>query len=376
MSELQRVLDEQVEAGNAPGVVVLVARDGQRVVTTSGVRRLDGPAMTRDTIVRAASITKPIMAALTMCLVQDGTIALDAPVGTWLPEMAIPRVLVRPEAPVDQTMACRRPITVHDLLTFQGGLGISTDFDAPIGALINGYLEQGPPHPATHPDPDTWMARVSDVPLLHQPGEGWLYNTQYDVLGVLLSRATGLDLPTLLRQRITGPLGMSDTAFYVPPERLDRFATYYRRTDGGFEIADEPDGEWSAPPAFASGAGGLVTTVDGWCTFGELLLAGGGQLLSAQAVQQMTTNATTPAMREMAGFFLDGQGWGYGGSVDIELREPWNALGRYGWVGGTTTAGFVDSAAGTVTVIAAQVELGGPGTEGLLAAVLTAARES
>lgn len=374
MDELRQVLHEQVALGNAPGVVVLVSHGGQRWVETAGVSRIDGPAMSRDTIVRAASITKPLLAALTMTLAQDGTIALDAPVGAWLPELASPRVLTRPDAPVDETVPCRRPITVYDLLTFQGGLGFPIGIDAPVGRLITDYLEQGPPHPGDHPDPDTWMSRVADVPLVHQPGEGWLYNTQYDVLGVLLARAARSSLAELFATRLTGPLGMVDTAFFVPPDRLDRFATYYRHTEAGFDAADEPTGQWSAPPAFASGAGGLVTTVDDWCAFGEMLLAGGAGVLTEASVAQLMTDTTTPMLRDFAGFFLDGQGWGYGGSVDIVQTKPWESIGRYGWVGGTTTAAYVDPGAGTVTVVAAQVELGGRGTAELLESVLSAAR--
>ena len=125
-------------------------------------------------------------------------------------------------------------------------------------------------------------------------------------------------------------------------------------------------------PAFASGSGGLVTTADDWLAFGRLLLSGGGSLLSPASVRLMTSDQITAQHREMGGFFLDGQGWGFGGGVDTELIDPWNELGRYGWVGGTGTSAYVHPASGTVAVLLTQVELGAPGIEDLLKAFWTA----
>ena len=179
-------------------------------------------------------------------------------------------------------------------------------------------LDQGPPHPQAIPDPDAWMALVAGLPLVHQPGDGGTENTSSDVLGVLLSRAAGMPLGDLLHDRILGPLGMVDTGFSVPAGSLDRFATYYTNDeDGELVVADPPDGEWSSPPRFPSGAGGLVTTVDDWLAFGRMILGrgahAGGRLLTPESVDLMLTDTTTPAMRDGAGFFLEGQGWGFGG---------------------------------------------------------------
>ncbi len=106
-------------------------------------------------------------------------------------------------------------------------------------------------------------------------------------------------------------------------------------------MRDEPDGYFTRQPAFASGSGGLVTTVDDWLAFGRMLLAGGGGVLRPESVRLMMTDHTTPRHREMGGFFLDGQGWGFGGGVDTSLIDPWNVIGRYGWVGGTGTSAYV-----------------------------------
>ena len=138
-------------------------------------------------------------------------------------------------------------------------------------------------------------------------------------------------------------------------------------------MSDAPDGEFSREPAFASGAGGLVTTADDCLAFGRMLLAEGADLLSPASVRLIMTDNTTPQQREMGGFFLDGQGWGFGGGVDTEQLSPWNVLGRYGWVGGTGTAAYVDARNDLVTVILTQVELGGPDSAGVLEAFWTAA---
>ncbi len=202
---------------------------------------------------------------------------------------------------------------------------------------------------------------------MHQPGEGWTYNASYDVLGVLLARAAGQPLADLMAERLLAPLGMADTGFHVPPDSVERFTTLYGRDDHGvLEVSDEPHGQLAAPPAFASGAGGLVTTADDWLAFGRMLLAGGDGLMSPRSVELMMTDHTTAQHREMGGYFLDGQGWGFGGGVDTAVLHPWNVVGRYGWVGGTGTAAYVDPVNSVVTVLLAQVELLGPDSAGVL----------
>src|SRR5215472_14934652 len=158
---------------------------------------------------------------------------------------------------------------------------------------------------------------------------------------------------------------MVDTGFAVPAGKLDRFTSYYRADPpSGLELVDAPDGQWSTPPAFPSGAGGLVSTADDWHRFARMLLAGGiaggRQLLSAASVRQMTTDHLTASQREVSRLFLEGQGWGFGGSVDVEVIDPWNVPGRYGWVGGTGTAAHITVPTGAVTILLSQVELAGP----------------
>ncbi|MFJ9260508.1 serine hydrolase domain-containing protein [Streptomyces bacillaris] len=415
---LQDLLDTHIARGSAPGAVALVARGdrsgqgshggrgalsdrgsrddrgarddrggrgdqgsqgdrGIRVeVAVAGSATLTGSTpMRRNSVFRLASVTKPIVAAAAMTLVEDGVIAPADPVAAWLPELASPLVVRTPQSPVADVVSAVRPITVLDLLTFRAGYGFPSDFSLPAVAPLFAELKQGPPRPQAVPGPDAWMAALSRIPLLHQPGDGWLYNTCSDILGVLVARAADRPLPAYLAERLFEPLGMTDTGFSVAPGALDRFTGYYRAGEGssesGPELVDAPDGQWSRPPAFPSGAGGLVSTVDDWYTFGRMLLAGGladdgRRVLSAESVRQMLTDHLTPAQRAESGLFTEGQGWGFGGSVDVEITAPWNVLGRYGWIGGTGTSAHIIPSTGTVAVLLTQMELAGPAAPQLM----------
>jgi len=366
MSSLRDILQIYVNNGSVPGAVGLIARGDRVEVQAVGCTGIDGTyPMARDSIFRIASITKPITAAAVMMLVEDGQITLDDPVAPWLPELASPAVVRTPAGPVDDVVPAIRPITVADLLTFRAGYGFPSDFSLPAVRLLVSELKQGPPQPQLVVAPDEWMAALARIPLLRQPGEAWLYNTCSDILGVLIARVSGRRLPEFLAERLFGPLGMADTGFEVPASKLDRFTSYYRTGPaGGLELVDAPGGQWSNLPAFPSGAGGLVSTVDDWHRFARMLLAGGSlggrQLLSAASVQQMTTDQLTPSQRDASRLFLEGQGWGFGGSVDVEAIDPWNVPGRYGWVGGTGTAAHVTASTGAVAVLLSQLELVGP----------------
>lgn len=370
MAGLEAILRPFVDSGDVPGLVGLVARGDRVEVVTLGTRDDDGAPMARDSIFRAASITKPLTAAVVMSLVDDGTLDLDAPVADLLPELAAPRVLRTREGPLDDTVAAERPITARHLLGGTAGHGFAT-WESPVPAVLMERLGQAESDVHLVPGPDEWMRRLGEIPLMHQPGEGWTYNASYDVLGVLAGRATGKGFAEVMAERILEPLGMADTGFHVPADSLGRFTTLYAADDGVLAPIDRPRGAHARPCAFASGSGGLVTTADDWLAFGRMLLAGGGEVLRAESVRQMMTDHTTAQDREMAGFFLDGQGWGYGGGVDTSLIEPWNVVGRYGWVGGTGTSAYVHPD-GVVAVLLTQVVLGSPGIEDLLKAFWTA----
>ncbi|WP_367047573.1 serine hydrolase domain-containing protein [Streptomyces sp. Je 1-332] len=375
MADLRKTLETHISNSSVAGAVGLVARgDGTEEVAAVGSVDVEGTApMARDSIFRIASLTKPIVAAAVMMLVEEGRIALDDPVGEWLPELASPSVVRTPTSPVDDVVPAVRPITVFHLLASRTGYGFPSDFSLPALAPLFSELKQGPPQPQAVPAPDAWMAALSRIPLLHQPGDGWLYNLSSDLQGVLISRVTGAPLPEFLAERLFEPLGMTDTAFSVPPGKLDRFTSYYaagpeagpeRDPGSGLELLDTPDGQWSTLPPFPSGAGGLVSTVDDWLAFGRMLLAegaaGGRRLLTPDSVRRMTTNQLTEPERKSAGLFLEGMGWGFGGSVDVEAVEPWTVPGRYGWVGGTGTTAHITPSTGAVTIMFSQLQMGGP----------------
>ena len=191
MSDLRDILERHVGRGSVPGAVGLVARDGRVEVQAAGFADAEGSApMAGESIFRIASLTKPVIAAAAMMLVEDGQIALDEPVRRWLPELAAPMVVRTPAGPVDDVVPAARPITVADLLTFRAGYGFPSDFSLPVVGLLFSELRQGPPEPQLVAAPDEWMAALSRIPLLHQPGDAWLYNTCSDILGVLIARVS------------------------------------------------------------------------------------------------------------------------------------------------------------------------------------------
>ena len=336
--KLDDIIEAAVARGDAPGVVAAVGRGDEGYVAAAGVMAAGGPPMRSDTLFRIASITKPVTAAVVLSLVEDGLLGLEEPVDRLLPELADRRVLRRPDGPLTDTIEAERAVTTRDLLTFTWGFGMQgAMFMAPEPwPIVTAVAERelgafGPPQPDTTPEPDTWMARLGELPLLAQPGERWLYSAGSQVLGVLAARAAGAPFEDVMRERVLAPLGMDDTAFYASD--TSRLATAYERRDGELAVSDPPDGQWSRPPRFPDGAGGLVSTAEDLLRFGRmLLLPGGNPVLTAGTVAEMTSDQLTPAQlaRVWPGFsFLGDRGWGYGVSV-----TEWG----YGWEGGSGTA--------------------------------------
>ncbi|MFI2640034.1 serine hydrolase domain-containing protein [Streptomyces sp. NPDC018610] len=365
MSALHDMLRRQVDEGTAPGAVGLVARgDDVEVVAVGSVDTAGTAPMSRETIFRIASLTKPITAAAVLLLVEDGVVALADPVAKWLPELAEPVVVRDPAGPVDDVVSLARPITVEDLLSSRAGWGLADDFSLPAVRALSEVQDHGLAL-QDWPEPDVWLDRLSRIPLLHQPGEAWLYGTSSALQGILVARASGRPLPEFLAERIFAPLGMRDTAFEVPAGERDRFTSLYRPAGAnGLELVDGPDGDWTRTPVFPSGGGGLVSTADDLLAFARMLLgggtAGGRRLLGPGSVRRMTTDHLTAAQRERVPLFLEGQGWGYGGSVDVAPVDPWNVPGRYGWVGGTGTTAHIVPATGKVTILLTQVSMTSP----------------
>ncbi|MFE0018582.1 serine hydrolase domain-containing protein [Mesorhizobium sp. NPDC059054] len=368
--DLQDHLKDSLHAGHAPGLVGLVAHGDEVRHVVLGRMALDGPAMQRDSIFRIASMSKPVTAAATMMLIADGNLKLEEPVDRLLPELANRKVLRRVGGPVDDTVPANRAITVEDLLTFRCGYGLllvppgTYPIQKDIAEL--GIVGFGPPDPNMPFDGDAWLKRLATLPLFAQPGERWIYTAGSNILGVLIARASGRSFGDFLAERIFEPLGMKDTAFYVPPSKLERLVTAYRPKDGSLEVWDDPaTGGWSRPPAFEQGDGGLVSTADDYLAFVRMLLAGGAhkgrQLLPSDAVAAMMSNQLTPAQRLDGEIILqEGQGWGYGMSVAVEKTPTGAPVGTVGWSGGFGTRWQSDPAKKLTSILLTQRMFDGP----------------
>lgn len=340
---LHDVLSRHLEDGAAPGLVSVISRRGETHIDVLGATaRNEADPMERDTIFRISSMTKPITSVATLILLEECVLRLDEPVDGLLPELASRCVVRRIDAPIDDTVPARRPITVRDLLTFRMGFG-GFFGPCPVNDAAEALqLSVGPPQPSLPPRPDEWMRRFSTLPLMCQPGERWLYHTGADVLGVLISRASGQPFEVFLRERIFEPLDMKDTAFCVTGDKTRRLATSYvtNPETGVLQIYDEPLGQWSEPPAFPSGGAGLVSTADDYLAFATMLMRGGHPLLSRPSVETMTTDQLTPEQKAISGFFpgdFDARGWGFCVAISTRRDHPAAPVGQYGWDGGLGT---------------------------------------
>jgi CubicO group peptidase (beta-lactamase class C family) len=279
----------------------------------------------------------------------------------------------------------RRAVTVEDLLSFRFGFGnIFTPERLPILAAEArlGLKTLGPPWPPRTLNSDEWLAALGSLPLLDQPGERFRYNTGATAAGILVERVTGAPLGEVLRERVFGPLGMTDTGFFVPAAKMGRFTSMYSpaeaaglygggtgQADGnGLVLIDRPGGWYTAPPALADGAADLVSTIDDFGAFAAMLAADGGGLLSAGSVALMQRDRTTARDRAESPWFFgpDGHlGWGLMMSVPAAGADQGSApdgMPRgYGWEGGSGTAWRNDPASGLTGILFTSRMLASPG---------------
>ena len=348
-----RSLEDQVAAGWAPGIVAGVRHEGETEYFATGSLAFgSSEPMRTGTRFRLASLSKPVGAVVALSMVEDGLFGLDDPVAEWLPEIAEPRVLVSPDAEVDQTVPADRPITVRHLLTMTLGLGAFFT-EVPVAkefaAVGNGPMPQAF-------SADEYMARLAAVPLAYQPGTRWMYHTGIDVLSVLIGRVAGAPLHAVLKERVTDPLGLTATSFQADGADLP---TSYRPTADGVEVFVEYDEGFAEPPQFESFGGGLVSTVEDYLTF--LSALADDRLISRESREELTRNQLTAEQRagttEMAG---PAWSWGLGVAVDTAVTEPWTAIGRYGWTGGAGTSAYTDPSRDLIGVVLSQRFMAGP----------------
>jgi CubicO group peptidase (beta-lactamase class C family) len=371
LTRLRDVMSGHVERGDMPGLITLVARDGEPHVEVIGSKAFgDAEPLQRSAIFRIASLSKPIGALAAMILVDDGTLRLDDAVDEWLPELAERRVLRAVDAELDDTVPAARPITVDDMLSCRLGFGILMTPDTyPIhrAASDRDLRIFGPPWPPSTHTPDGWIREFAALPLLYQPGEKWMYSTGIQVLGVLIERAAGQPLEIFLRDRIFAPLGMADTGFRVPPDQLARLTTAYQPDpeSGELSVLDAPgDSYWSAP-AFPDMAGWLVSTIDDYWSFVRLLfnrgVHDGERIVSEGAIDLMTTDRLTAGQRSGNELFLGAHGsWGFG-MVAPAVGPPTADIPRgFGWDGGSGTTWRTDPSTGLTGILLTQRAMTSP----------------
>ena len=322
----QQIVDE----GQLAGAATLVWKNGAAQATCYGWRDIErNLPVERDTIFRIASMTKPITSVAALILVDEGRVALNDPIAKYAPEFSHMRVLRSPDGSLEETDPAEQLITFEDLLTHRAGLTYGDFHRGPIGRA---YREALGADIDSHVAPEDWITRLSQLPLIHQPGTMMSYGSATDLLGFLIAGIEGEPLGAVLKRRIFDPLGMKDTSFLVPPDKRDRRAAAYgfdgeehlikRTTSSGVFVEERP-----VEMTYESGGQGLWSTVDDYLRFARLFLGDGSvdgvRLLRPEMLARMMTNQLTDAQRASSRLleqkpFAVGRGFGLGVSVVLE----------------------------------------------------------
>ena len=341
LARLEAVMRREVEARRVPGVAMLIARGGKVAYRGNvGALRPGGPAMRSDGIFRIYSMTKPIVSVAVMMLVEEGRLLISDPLEKFIPAFAEVKVGVETDGRLD-LVPCRRPITIQDLLRHTSGLTYAFTGDSAVQRL---YAEA--PLRAAGLDSAGFVAALARLPLIGQPGAAWDYSHATDVLGRVVEIVCGESLGVVLRDRILGPLGMKDTGFFAPPESQARLAEPF-----------EADPETGAPvrlidvrnaPRFESGGGGLVSTIEDYARFLQMLALGGAldgvSILGRKTLAFMTADHLGPDLRIGTPSLLPpGHGFGLGFAVRREtgLAPTPGTPGEYYWGGIAGTAFWI-----------------------------------
>ncbi len=344
LAKVDAALGDLIGAGELAGASLLVARRGQVVHrSVQGLKDLaTGEALSRDTLFRIYSMTKPVTAVAMMVLWDQGLWSPDDPIARHLPEFA--------GVTVPGGGAPAHPPTMRELMTHTAGLGYGFD---PNEATDAAYLAAGVWQADDLAD---MMRRIAGAPLAYEPGTKWRYSIAMDVQGAIIERLSGRSLPDFMRERIFTPLGMADTDFFVPDDKIARLAITYRhsKTRGLVEV-DQPlfGRDAGRIPKIASGGGGLFSTLDDYARFAQMLLdrgeLGGVRVISEAAVALMTANHLTDEL--MAGGYgvghqpiRPGFGYGFNGAVFTDPALAGSQVGRgtYQWDGAAGTWFWVD----------------------------------
>lgn len=336
-----------VDRGQLSGAVTLVIKDG-KTVHASAIGKQDlasGAPMRMDTLFRAFSMSKPVTAVAMMILYDEGRWKPDDPVAKFLPELAGVKVLKGLDAdgkpilePVDHAP------TMRELMTHSAGFGYGFSpsyVDQQYRAMK--LLES--------PSADVFVANLAKAPLDYQPGTHWEYSVSVDVQGAIIERLSGQKLADFMQSRIFGPLKMVDTGFYVPASKMNRFATLYALQDD--KLTPAPGQPYDAPPGFASGGAGLVTTAGDYARFAQMLLNGGSldgvRVISAASAKTIMSNHLTPALLDgKSGIgprkFKPGYEFGYDGAVVTDPAVAGLDVGKgtYFWDGAAGTWFWAD----------------------------------
>ncbi|MEM1162657.1 MAG: serine hydrolase domain-containing protein [Pseudomonadota bacterium] len=356
-----------VDSGRFPAAQVMVARHGKIAYTDHvGWRDIasDSPWQ-RDTILRIYSMTKPVTSVALLMLFEEAQCHLDTPVDEFLPEMADRQVLIPGATSIDQTRPAETRLTLHHLLTHTSGFTYSFNEDL----LAAEMLEQKLDFSVKEGDLANTVQRLAELPLGFDPGARWNYGVSTDVIGRVVEVISGQSLRDFLKDRILGPLGMDDTDFEVPANKANRFASCYVKTDKDIRKLMDP----AADSVYAegrvkqwSGGGGLVSTVDDYMKFADLLRGQGEsrgvRLLSPRIAELMATNALPGDLASMgqpvfSEVSFDGVGFGLGVSVTVNpgLAKTACNMGDFGWGGMASTMFWVDPVYDMVTIFMTQL---------------------
>ena len=360
LQRLEAVLQEYVAGERLPGAVTVVARRGQ-IVYSKAVGHRDreaGTPMRTDTIFRIASQTKALVSVGIMQLQEEGKLRIGDPVGRYLPEFRKTTVAVGTPGGAYEIVPARRAITIRDLLTHTAGIGYGNGIAADRwkAAGIQGWYFADRDEPIA----DT-VARMAALPFDAQPGERFVYGYGIDILGVVIEKVSGGPLDAFIRNRITDPLRMKDTHFYLPAAAANRLAVVYSRSANGLERAPAEGGMvsqgayTSGPRKSLSGGAGLLSTAGDYMRFLQALLNGGelegGRILSRKSVELMTVDHIAPIE------YQPGVGFGLGFSVlrDLGRRGSMGSVGEFGWGGAYHSTYWVDPAEELIVVHMTQV---------------------